>query len=128
MHRNTFVNSPLCLNPDYSLKTRPTVFMAGQITGVEGYVESAMSGLMAAVYLERKLGGKPEILISDKTVSGALARYITTENENFQPMNANFGIIPPLGEIVRDKKEKKRLQAERSLAETEKFIKQIKEN
>lgn len=128
MHRNTFVNSPLCLNPDYSLKTRPTVFMAGQITGVEGYVESAMSGLMAAVYLERKLGGKPEILISDKTVSGALARYITTENENFQPMNANFGIIPPLGEIVRDKKEKKRLLAERSLAETEKFIKQIKEN
>lgn len=128
MHRNTFVNSPLCLNPDYSLKTRPTVFMAGQITGVEGYVESAMSGLMAAVYLERKLSGKPEILISDKTVSGALAKYITTENENFQPMNANFGIIPLLGEIVRDKKEKKRLQAERSLAETEKFIKQIKEN
>ena len=128
MHRNTFINSPSCLAPDYSLKTRPNVFVAGQITGVEGYVESAMSGLMAGIYLERKLKGKKEILISDDTVSGALARYITTENKDFQPMNANFGIIPPLDRIIKDKKEKKRLQAERSLAATKEFIKYITED
>lgn len=121
MHRNTFVNAPACLNPDYSFKNHPKLFLAGQITGVEGYVESAMSGLMAAIYAERKLNAKPEVLISEKTVSGALAKYITTENKDFQPMNANFGIIPPLDALIRDKKEKKRLQAERSLAETQKF-------
>lgn len=128
MHRNTFINSPSCLAPDYSLKIRPNVFVAGQITGVEGYVESAMSGLMAGIYLERKLKDKKEILISDDTVSGALARYITTENKDFQPMNANFGIIPPLDRIIKDKKEKKRLQAERSLAATKEFIKYITED
>ena len=121
MHRNTFVNAPACLNPDFSFKKHPKLFLAGQITGVEGYVESAMSGLMAAIYAERKLNAKPEVLISEKTVSGALAKYITTENKDFQPMNANFGIIPPLDALIRDKKEKKRLQAERSLAETQKF-------
>ncbi len=128
MHRNTFINSPSCLSPDYSLKKLPNVFIAGQITGVEGYVESAMSGLMAAIYLERKIKNKTPLLISDKTVSGSLAKYITTENKDFQPMNANFGIIPPLDKIIKDKKEKKRLQAERSLAETIKFKNSITED
>lgn len=128
MHRNTFINSPRCLSPDYSLKNHPKVFVAGQITGVEGYVESAMSGLMAGVYAERKINGKPPILVSDETVCGALAKYITTENKDFQPMNANFGIIPPLPAVIRDKKEKKRLQALRSLGAIEEFKTTIKEN
>ena len=123
MHRNTFINSPEALNSDYSFKARPNVFLAGQITGVEGYVESAGSGLLAAIYLERKLFGKPEILISENTVLGALSKYITTPNKNFQPMNANFGILPPIS--VRDKKEKKRLAAERSLAAVQQFKSEI---
>lgn len=125
MHRNTFINSPLVLNEDYSLKEHEKVYFAGQITGVEGYVESAASGLMAAIYLERKLKGKMATIMSDKTVLGSLARYITTENKDFQPMNANFGILPPLDKIVRDKAERKRLMAERSLMEVDNFIKEI---
>ena len=123
MHRNTFINSPEALEPDYSFKFRPSLFIAGQITGVEGYVESAGSGLLAAIYLERKLCGKPQILISENTVLGALSKYITTPNKNFQPMNANFGILPPID--VRDKKDKKRLAAERSLAAVKQFITEI---
>ena len=128
MHRNSFLNAPECLNPDYSLKSHPMVFLAGQITGVEGYVESAMSGLLTAIYLERKIKEKPEILIPDTTVCGALAKYITTKNADFQPMNANFGIIPPLDMIIKDKKEKKRLQAERSLKDTLAFKNEIEKN
>lgn len=123
MHRNTFINSPSALNFDYSFKTCPNVFIAGQITGVEGYVESAGTGLLAAIYLERKLFGKSEILISENTVLGALSRYITTENKDFEPMNANFGILPPIS--VRDKKERKRLMAERSLAAAAQFKSEI---
>ncbi len=123
MHRNTFINSPKALNPDFSFKEYPMVFVAGQISGVEGYVESAGSGLLAAIYAERKLKGEREVLISENTVLGALSRYITTENKNFQPMNANFGILPPLS--VRDKKERKRLMAERSLAAVREFIIEI---
>ncbi len=125
MHRNTFINSPQVLNADYSLKNYPKVFFAGQITGVEGYVESAASGLMSAIYLERKLAGKEQILISEKTVLGSLARYITTENKDFEPMNANFGILPPTDRVIRDKAERKRFMAERSLSCVDDFIKEI---
>ena len=117
MHRNTFINSPECLNPNLSLKNAENVLFAGQITGVEGYVESAGTGLLAAIYAERKLNGKKEALVSDKTVLGALMKYITTPNPSFQPMNANFGIMPPTGEKIRDKAERKRKIAERSLSE-----------
>lgn len=125
MHRNTFINSPKVLNEDYSLRGQEKLYFAGQITGVEGYVESAASGLMSAIYLSRKLQGKKSVTVSDKTVLGALARYITTENSAFQPMNANFGILPPLNRIIRDKAERKRAQAERSLSEVKQFIKEI---
>ena len=121
MHRNTFINSPKVLNPDYSLKEHDKVYFAGQITGVEGYVESAASGLMAALYLSKKLNGEKVETVSDKTVLGSLAKYITTENKDFQPMNANFGILPPMDRIIRDKAERKRAQAERSLAEISRF-------
>ncbi len=125
MHRNTFINSPTCLNPDYSLREHPKTFFAGQITGVEGYVESAGSGLMAAIYLERKLKGLPAVTISDRTVLGALAKYITTANADFQPMNANFGILPPADRVIRDKAERKKHLAERSLKAVKDFKKEI---
>ena len=125
MHRNTFINSPKVLDNDYSLKEYPNVYFAGQITGVEGYVESAASGLMAAIYLQRKLKGMKRVTISDKTVLGSLARYITTENKDFEPMNANFGILPPLECVIRDKSERKKAMAERSLREVDEFIKEI---
>ncbi len=121
MHRNTFINSPTVLNEDYSLKNHPKTYFAGQVTGVEGYVESAMSGLMSAIYLLRKLKGLDAILIPEETVSGALAKYITTENKDFQPMNANFGILPPPQKIIRDKKERKVYYSERSLESVKKF-------
>jgi len=125
MHRNTFINSTKVLDSDYSLKEYGKVFFAGQITGVEGYVESAGSGLMAGIYCERKLNGKSDVRVSDNTVLGSLARYITTTNQDFQPMNANFGVLPPLDRIVRDKTERKRLMAERSLKEIIDFKKEI---
>ncbi len=125
MHRNTFIQSPKVLNQDYSLREHDNIYFAGQITGVEGYVESAASGLMTAIYLYNKIKGKEVKPITDKTVLGSLAKYITTENKDFQPMNANFGILPPLDRIVRDKKERKRLMAERSLSETMEFKKEL---
>ena len=125
MHRNTFIQSPKVLNEDYSLREHDNIYFAGQITGVEGYVESAASGLMTAIYLYNKIKGKDLKPITDKTVLGSLAKYITTENKDFQPMNANFGILPPLDRIVRDKKERKRLMAERSLIEVQEFKKEL---
>lgn len=124
MHRNTFINSPKVLNNDYSLKEHGNVFFAGQITGVEGYVESSASGLMAGIYCYRKMMGKAPVTVSDNTVLGALAKYITTENKDFEPMNANFGILPPIG-MIRDKAERKRKMAERSLNYISEFIKEI---
>ena len=126
MHRNTFINSPKLLNADYSLKQAENVYFAGQITGVEGYVESAGSGLMTAIYILSKLQNKPVQTISEYTVLGALARYITTENKDFEPMNANFGILPPLDRIVKDKAQRKRLMAERSIEQTTKFKEMIR--
>ncbi len=121
MHRNTFINSPKVLNADYSLKNHTKTYFAGQITGVEGYVESAMSGLMCAIYILQKLKGNDLITISEQTVCGALAKYITTENKDFEPMNANFGILPPTETLIRDKKQRKRVCAERSLEQVKKF-------
>ena len=115
MHRNTFLDAPRVLNADFSVKDAPMLFFAGQITGVEGYVESAMSGMLAGIHYWRKLHGKPPIVPSDVCVMGALSRYIAAENKYFQPMNANYGILRGLD--VRDKKEKKRLMAERALGE-----------
>ncbi len=125
MHRNTFINSPAVLEKDYSLKSNGKIFFAGQITGVEGYVESAASGLMSAIYCERKINNKESVTISDKTVLGSLAKYITTPNKDFQPMNANFGIIPALDRVIRDKKERKKEMAIRSLECVREFIKEI---
>ena len=115
MHRNTFLDAPHVLNADFSVKDAPMLFFAGQITGVEGYVESAMSGMLAGIHYWRKLHGKPPIVPSEACVMGALSRYVAAENKHFQPMNANYGILRGLD--VSDKKEKKRLMAERALGE-----------
>ena len=115
MHRNTYLNAPEVLSPDYSLRADPLVFFAGQITGVEGYVESADSGLAAAIALALKLRGAQPVEWDAETVTGALALHVSQPTDNFQPMNANYGILRPLAEHIRDKALKKRRLAERAL-------------
>ena len=127
MHRNTYLNAPEVLNSDFSVKDMPFVFFAGQITGVEGYVESIGSGLVAAISLDRKLCGKEPIDLTDTTVMGALCRHVSTKTDNFQPMNANYGILRPIGINERNKKEKKRLLGERSLITINKISEIINE-
>ncbi len=106
MHRNSFINSPKVLSNTLNLKEYPNVYFAGQITGMEGYTESAMCGLLAAYFVYcRLIGQKPEIP-DNTTMIGALLRYITTENKDFQPMGSNMGILPPLEEHIRDKRER----------------------
>lgn len=121
MHKNTYICSPGILSNDFSLISDPNIYFAGQITGVEGYVESAASGLLIAINIVRKLNGKPPVDFGNETVIGALANYVAAENKNFQPMNANYGILSPLGKTVRDKAVRKRMMAERSLNIINKF-------
>ncbi|MFR7874236.1 MAG: methylenetetrahydrofolate--tRNA-(uracil(54)-C(5))-methyltransferase (FADH(2)-oxidizing) TrmFO [Christensenellales bacterium] len=116
MHRNTFINSTKLLDNTYNLKSNNNIFFAGQITGVEGYVESISSGLVAGINAANMILGESKKQFSKETVIGALAKYISTENEKFQPMNANFGILPELdGEKIRDKKLRYTKLADRAL-------------
>ena len=115
MHRNTFINSPELLDETYNLKKNNNIFFAGQITGVEGYVESIAAGLVAGVNAVAKFKEKKQIKFSTLTMIGALSNYITTENKNFQPMNANFGILPELPEKIKDKKLKYEKLADRAI-------------
>lgn len=117
MHRNTYINSSKLLDETYNLKNNNNVYFAGQITGVEGYVESISSGMVSAINAVNQIKGKEEkIIFSENTVIGALSKYISTPNERFQPMNANFGILPELeGKKIKDKKERYAKLAERSL-------------
>ncbi len=116
MHRNTYINSSKLLDDTYNFKVNNNIYFAGQITGVEGYVESISSGMMAAINAVNQLKNKEKFILPEETVSGALAKYISTENKNFQPMNANFGILPELqGKKIKDKKERYGKIAERSL-------------
>lgn len=104
MHRNTFIDSPRLLNSDFSLRRDPKIFFAGQITGVEGYMESAASGILAGLNAARRLLGEDAITLPETTMMGALARYISDESvKHFQPMGASFGVLPPLSEKIRDK-------------------------
>lgn len=122
MHRNTFLNSPKLLNGDYSLRQRPQLFFAGQITGVEGYMESASSGILAGRNAVRRLRGQEPLVLPETTMLGALSRYISGyTGKDFQPMGANFGILPPLPNRVRDKRQRYLALAERALADLQKF-------
>ena len=126
MHRNTFINSPELLDETYNLKKNTNIFFAGQITGVEGYVESIASGLVAGLNAVQKYNGISEkIIFPRETMIGALAKYISTENKNFQPMNANFGILPELPERIKDKKLKYGKLADRAVGEMEMIVKHI---
>ncbi|MBQ8076807.1 MAG: methylenetetrahydrofolate--tRNA-(uracil(54)-C(5))-methyltransferase (FADH(2)-oxidizing) TrmFO, partial [Eubacterium sp.] len=118
MHRNSFIDSPRVLCGDYSLKDNSNIFFAGQITGVEGYMESAASGIMAGLNAVRRAEGKDTIVLDERTMIGALSHYISDQSvTNFQPMGANFGILPPIEPKIRDKKERYKALAERALNE-----------
>lgn len=116
MHRNTYINSTKLLDNTYNLKSNSNIYFAGQIAGVEGYVESIASGMVAGLNAIQQYNEKnKKIVFSDLTMIGALAKYISTENKKFQPMNANFGILPGLDEKIRDKKIKYEKLAKRAL-------------
>ena len=128
MHRNTFLNAPRHLLPTYQLRGEERLLFAGQMTGVEGYVESASSGLVAGINAARLARGEAPLVFPETTCHGALAHYITTgEAEHFQPMNVNFGLLPPLPQRIRKKREKKQRLAERALADIETFRAELKE-
>ena len=117
IHRNTYIQSPKVLADTLQMRTYPNLFFAGQITGVEGYVESAATGILAGRNAARHVQGKPLLTLPDTTMLGALAAYVAHyDGKDFQPMNSNWGIVPPLPERIRDKKEKAHLLAERGLA------------
>ena len=128
MHRNTYINSTELLDETYNLKSNSNIYFAGQITGVEGYVESISSGMVAGLnavqnYMNKEEHNKQKVIFSEYTVIGALAKYISTPNTKFQPMNANFGILPGLeGKKIRDKKERYMKLAQRSLENLQSFI------
>lgn len=123
MHRNSFINSPKLLNADFSMRSRENLFFAGQITGVEGYTESAASGIMAGINMAKRLNGKNSLILPTDTMIGALSAYISDESvEKFQPMGANMGILPPLDRRIKDKSEKYTAIAERALESFERAI------
>lgn len=122
MHRNTFLDSPRHLNGDFSLRNRPEIFFAGQITGVEGYMESAASGILAGLNAARRLQALQTVILPETTMMGALARYISDESvRDFQPIGANFGVLPPLDERIRDKALRYTALADRAEADLQKF-------
>lgn len=107
MHRNTFIDSPRLLNATFSFRKRENLFFAGQITGVEGYMESAASGIMAGINMARMLSGKEQLVLPETSMIGALSRYISDETvKDFQPMGANFGVLPPIEPKIRDKSQR----------------------
>ncbi|MCD6180829.1 MAG: methylenetetrahydrofolate--tRNA-(uracil(54)-C(5))-methyltransferase (FADH(2)-oxidizing) TrmFO [Candidatus Cloacimonetes bacterium] len=119
IHRNTFLNGPHIFNPDFSLKLNPELFIAGQLAGVEGYVESILSGMLVAQCLNGNSAMPPEV-----TITGQLWRHLILPKNNFQPMNANFGLLPALETPIRDKRKKKEAFAHRSMEAMKKFLNQ----
>ena len=115
MHRNTYLNSPDVLSHNFSVKGNPFMRFAGQITGVEGYMESTASGLVAGISLAKRLLGEEEPVFTGDTVLGALTRHVVSPTSDFQPMNANFGILDKLEERVRGKRNRYEKMAEKSL-------------
>lgn len=127
MHRNTFINSPKLLNEQFNMRNRENLFFAGQMTGVEGYIESAASGIFAGINMSRLLQGKPYVTLPETTMLGALSKYISDPSvEKFQPMGCNMGILPELPERIRDKRLKYQMIADRGLAQLDSTIEQMK--
>ena len=120
MHRNTFIDSPRLLDADYSFRNREGLYFAGQITGVEGYMESASSGILAGINAARYIKGEAPLILKNTTMMGALAEYISSSpSKDFQPMGANFGVLPPLSEKIRDKRERYAALSARGLDDLE---------
>lgn len=116
MHRNTFINSPKVLNADFGLRSNARIFFAGQITGVEGYMESAASGIMAGINAVKQLKNEKSLILPRETMIGALSNYVSAGSQNeFQPMGANFGILPPLESHIKDKKARYEALANRAI-------------
>lgn len=115
MHRNSFVNAPSSLDRFFRSRVRKDLFVAGQLGGVEGYVESIATGKFTALCMIRMLDGKELLPLPETTVLGALAAYISSPNENFQPMNANYGLLPPITPHIRDKQLRKQAMYERAV-------------
>ena len=114
MHRNTFLNAPQVLNQDFSFKQNPNLFFAGQITGVEGYMESASSGILAGINAVNRKQGASALILPKETMMGALSDHVANSvSKNFQPMGANFGVLPALSEHIKDKKERYAALAQR---------------
>ncbi len=125
MHRNTFIDSPRLLDATFAFRERKNLFFAGQITGVEGYMESAASGIMAGINMARYLQGKAPLVLPETTMIGALSRYISDESvSDFQPMGANFGVLPPIEPKIRDKKERYMALSVRALKDFEECLKE----
>ena len=123
MHRNTFINSPAVLDSDFSFRQRGKLFFAGQITGVEGYMESASSGILAGINMAMKLLGKEKFLPPETTMTGMLARYVASGlGSDFQPMGASFGLLPPPAERIRDKKQRYEALAARGLEDLRQML------
>lgn len=126
MHRNTFINSPSLLEPTMQFRRRPDLFFAGQITGVEGYVGNAGTGLLAGINVTRLVQGREPITLPPETMLGALCHYVThAEARSFQPMKANFGIMPPLGRRIRDRRERSAAYVQRALEALEALLPEI---
>ena len=122
MHRNTFINSSELLDETYNLKSNTKIYFAGQITGVEGYVESIASGMVVGLNIVNKIKNEEQIIFPETTMIGALSKYISTPNDKFQPMNANFGILPQLNERIKDKKIKYEKLADKALENLKNYI------
>ena len=126
MHRNTFINSPKLLTEQFNMRERENLYFAGQMTGVEGYIESAASGIMAGLNMARQLQGKDKLSLPETTMIGALSKYISDPTvEKFQPMGCNMGILPELPERIRDKKLKYQAIADRGLADLDKILEEM---
>ncbi len=126
MHRNTFLDSPRLLSADYAMLDTPDLFFAGQMTGVEGYMESASSGMMAGINAVKRMKGEPSVILPPTTMIGALSRYIADSTvKDFQPMGANLGILPPLTETIRDKRQRAAAYAQRSLEDLARMMGQL---
>lgn len=119
MHRNTFINAPKVIDREFRVKGRKNLYVAGQLSGVEGYMESAMSGMIAGLSMAARLKGKDFPAMPETTIMGALTAYVSTENRDFQPMNANFGILPPPEKKIKDKLARKAAYAERAVKNME---------